>query len=132
MINYRTYLDKLEGDALVILLPQPPIPLTGMASAIDLRMNSIISRTLVDTPHLDSPLLIPSRGQIRPKYVIVMTNLKNYKQDMNTALTDLKVNDLSILIPSQLKKEVKFTSSTNKRIFDTDIGEEKLISIKSI
>ena len=80
--SYRKHLERIDGEVLAILVTQPAAPLGGIASAVDWRLNSLISQTIAldkFNANAGSILLIPSNGKIKSKYVMMVGYGKNFK-----------------------------------------------------
>jgi len=131
--QYRTYLNKIDGEALAIIVSQPASPLTGIASAIDWRLNSIITQTIVINKfnaEAGSTLLIPSNGKINTKYVMIIGYEKNCKTEITKAMKGLKIKNFCVIVPKQFKKEFKQSEFPADKVKEIEIGEEKLYIIK--
>lgn len=133
--NYRKHLERIDGEVLAILVAQPAAPLGGIASAVDWRLNSIISQTIAldkFNANAGSILLIPSNGKIKSKYVMMVGYGKNFKNELIKALKGLKINNFCIAIPKQFKKEIKQSTFDAESIKEYEIGEEKLFVVKGV
>lgn len=133
--NYRKHLDRIDGDILVIPVSPPLMPLGGIASAVDWRLNSIISHTIAEerfNGHSGSLLLIPSNNKINSRFVLLVGFGKNFKNEITKTLKGLKINDLCIVISKQFKKEIKASTFEANTVKEHDIGEEKLFIFKGV
>ena len=133
MEQYRQYLNKIDGEALVIIVGQPASPLGGIASAVDWRFNSIITQTIaVDKFNADpgSILLIPSNGKINTKYIMMVGYGKNLKIELMKAMKGLKIKNFSVIVPKQFRKEFRASTLNADSVKELEIGEEKLYIVK--
>ncbi len=133
MKQYRQHLNKIDGEALAIIVAQPASPLTGIASAIDWRLNSIITQTIVVNKfdaEAGSILLIPSNGKINSKYLMMVGYGKSSKTEIIKAMKGLKIKNFCVIVPKQLKKEFKQSTFDADSVKELEIGEEKLYIIK--
>lgn len=133
--RYRQHLNKIDGEALAILVTQPASPLGGIASAVDWRLNSIITQTIAMNKfnaNAGSILLIPSNERINAKYVMLVGHGKNFKIEMLKALRGLKIKNFCLVVPKQFKKDVKQSTFDADSVKEHEIGEEKLYVIKGV
>lgn len=133
--KYRQHLNKIDGELLAILVGQPASPLGGIASAVDWRLNSIITQMVSINKFnasAGSLLLIPSNERLNAKYVMLVGHGKNFKTEIIKALKGLKIKSFCLIVPKQFKKEVKQSTFDADSVKELDIGEEKLYIIKGL
>jgi hypothetical protein len=140
--SYREHLKKLEGDTLAVMVNQMTIPLSGIMSVIDWRLNSTISNLIISEKYKARPgetLLLNTENALGiPKTLIIGTG-KGYKNDLSKALKGLRTKNLSIVLGADVKKDkqVILSELQNQHIkwrkaSAYNMGEENLIVLKDI
>jgi len=142
VILYREHLKKLEGDTLAVMVNQISIPLSGITSTIDWRLNATVSNLIINKKYDgkggETLLLNTEKALGIPKTIIIGTG-KGYKNDLSKALKGLQTKNLSIVICKDVKKDkqmimAEFESQdiTCKKATSQKLGNETLIILKDI
>ena len=140
--SYREDLKKLKGDTLAVLVYQPSVPLSGLTSIIDWRLNSTISLLIINKKYLAKPgetlLLNTEKALGVPKTLIIGTG-KGYKNELSKALKGLRTKNLSIVLCEDIRKdkqnflnELQSQNIKWKGVSSQNIGKELLIVLKDI
>jgi len=140
--SYREHLKKLEGDTLAVLVNQMTIPLSGITSVIDWRLNSTISNLIISGKYTARPgetLLLNTENALGiPKTLIIGTG-KGYKNDLSKALKGLRAKNLSIVLGEDVKKDKQIILSElqgqhikYRKASAHNMGEETLIVLKDL
>jgi len=143
MNNYRQQLEKVSGDTLIVTVAQPLLPLKGMTEIVDWRLNSLLSRLIVEERYDAIPgesLLLPCAGKLSVDRTIILGLGKNVRSDIIGILKGLKSKECSITFPRGFKKDLKafffedFQSSSFgwHKIEEKSIGDESLIILSKI
>ncbi len=140
--SYREHLKRLEGDTLVVMVNQITIPLSGITSVIDWRLNSTISNLLISEKYNARPgetLLLNTESALGiPKTLIIGTG-KGYKNDLAKAIKGLRSRNISIVLCEDVKKDKQVILSELqgqhikwRKASAHAMGDENLIILKDI
>lgn len=142
VILYREHLKKLEGDTLAVMVKQISVPLSGITSIIDWRLNATISNLIISKKYSgkggETLLLNTDKALGIPKTIIIGTG-KGYKNELSKALKGLQTKHLSIILCEDLKKdrqallsELESQNIKYRKATSQNIGSETLIILKDI
>jgi hypothetical protein len=141
-ISYREHLKKLEGDTLAVMVNQMTIPLSGITSIIDWRLNSTLSNLIISEKYSAKPgetlLLNTDKALGIPKTLIIGAG-KGYKNNLSKALKGLQSQNLSIVLCEDVKKdkqiilnELQNQDIRWRKASSQNLGDETLIVLKDI
>ena len=136
-------LENISGDTLIITATQPILPLKGMAEIVDWRLNSLLSRMIIDEKYDASPgdtMLLPCKGKLPVDRTIIVGLDKNIKYEIVKILKGFKSKECSITFPKGFKKDLKsfffdeilIHSFRWDKIEEKDLGDENLIVLNKI
>ncbi len=141
-IPYREHLKKLEGDTLTVMVKQISVPLSGITSVIDWRLNSTISNLIITKKFSgkggETLLLNTDKALGIPKTLIIGTG-RGYKNDLSKALKGLQTKNLSIVLCEDVKKdrqiimsELQSQNIRCRKAISQNIGNETLVILRDI
>lgn len=141
-ITYREHLKKLEGDTLTVMVKQISIPLSGIMSVIDWRLNSTLSNLIISKKFSgkggETLLLNTDKALGIPKTLIIGTG-RGYKNDLSKALKGLQTKNLSIVLCEDVKKdrqiimsELQSQNIKCRKAISQNIGNETLVILRDI
>lgn len=135
-------LKKLTGDTLVIAVKPPLLPLKGFFELIDWRLNSLLSRIIIEKKQekkLTETILLPSKNKLPVEKVLVINFDNQTIDNMIKTLKGLKSKECNIVFHKDLKKELKtfFSDELKNNSFswertEEDLGDEILITLNKI
>jgi len=143
MRNHLKQLENISGDTLIITATQPLFPLKGMAELVDWRLNSLLSRMVIDEKYDASPgdtILLPCKDKLPVERVIIVGLDKNIKHEIVRILKGFKSKECSITFPKDFKKdlrsfffdEILVHSFSWDKIEEKELGDENLIILNKI
>ena len=143
MITHLKQLENVSGDTLIITVTQPVLPLKGMAEIVDWRLNSLLSRMVIEEKYdagQGNILLLPCRGKLPVDRTIIVGLDKNIKYEIVKILKGFKSKECSITFPKGFKKDLKsfffdeilVHSFSWEKIEEKDLGDENLIVLTKI
>ncbi|MEI6080258.1 MAG: M17 family peptidase N-terminal domain-containing protein [bacterium] len=136
-------LEKVSGDTLIIMVSMPLLPLKGMAEIIDWRLNSLLSRLIVEEKYEGAQgesLLLPCKDKLPVERVVILGLGRTTKTDIVKILKGLKSKECSIVFPKNFKKDlrtfffddVQSNSFNWNKIEEKSLGDENLITLNKI
>ncbi|MCX6112582.1 MAG: hypothetical protein NTY22_04755, partial [Proteobacteria bacterium] len=110
MSSHLQQLENISGDILIITATQPFLPLKGMAEIVDWRLNSLLSRLVIEEKYDASPgesILLPCKGKLPVDKTIIVGLDKNIKYEIVKILKGFKSKECCITFPKGFKKDLK-------------------------
>ena len=110
MDKKQQYMELISGDTLIIATSLPIIPLKGIASVVDWRLNSLISTLILEkrfVSEIAPTLMLYSKDKLPVDRTILFAKIDNFPKELASVLQGIKSQDFSLVIPDDWNIDLK-------------------------
>ncbi|MBN1115472.1 MAG: hypothetical protein JXA66_09035 [Oligoflexia bacterium] len=110
MADYKNYLDKISGDTMIIIVEPPMIPVTGIASIVDWRLNSLLSRLILEESYTGSDgsvLLLCTEGRLPVEKVILVGAERSTVKKLVKIVQGLRCRNFCVAFNNNIEEKTK-------------------------